>query len=138
MDIKILFVEDDQDVVDTVMLIFNYHWPEAKIIHSYMGKPAIELVKSEDPDAVILDLGLPDISGFDVMRKIRMFSSVPIIILTAHLSEDDIVKALEEEATDYITKPFRHRELLARVQSHVSHWKANELRTLPHGELTLR
>jgi DNA-binding response OmpR family regulator len=134
MNTKILFVEDDKDVVDTVLLIFNYHWPEAQVVHSFLGKPAIDLVKTENPDAVILDLGLPDISGFEVMRQIRLFSSVPIIVLTAHLAEDEIVKALEEEATDYVTKPFRHRELLARVQAHVNRWKMNEIRNfMQHG-----
>jgi DNA-binding response OmpR family regulator len=130
MNVKILLIEDDKEVVETVMLIFSYHWPEAQLVHSLAGQPGIELVKSENPDAVILDLGLPDISGFEVMRQIRLFSSVPIIILTAHSAEDEIVKALEEEATDYVTKPFRHRELLARVQAHVSHWKMTEIRSL--------
>jgi DNA-binding response OmpR family regulator len=130
LNAKILLIEDDKEVVETVLLIFNYHWPEAQLVHSFSGKPGIELVKTENPDAVILDLGLPDISGFDVMRQIRLFSSVPIIILTAHSAEDEIVKALEEEATDYVTKPFRHRELLARVQSHVSQWKVNEIRNI--------
>ncbi|HSW58621.1 MAG TPA: response regulator [Dehalococcoidales bacterium] len=130
MNTKILFVEDDKEVVETVLLIFNYHWPEAHIIHSFLGKPGIELARHENPEAIILDLGLPDISGFEVLRNIRQFSSIPIIVLTAHTAEDEIVKALEEEATDYITKPFRHRELLARVQSHVSHWKMNEIRRI--------
>jgi len=136
MNIKILLIEDDTEVVETLMLIFNYHWPEAQIVHSYTGKPGVELVKTENPDAVILDLGLPDISGFEVMHRIRLFSSVPIIILTAHIAEDEIVQALEEEATDYITKPFRHRELLARVQSHVNHWKMNELRSMTGQEIS--
>lgn len=133
---KILLIEDDKEVVETVLLIFNYHWPDAQVIHSFTGKPGIDLVKNENPDAVILDLGLPDISGFEVMRQIRMFSSVPIIILTAHSAEDEIVKALEEDATDYVTKPFRHRELLARVQSHVSQWKVNEIRNIVNGEIS--
>jgi DNA-binding response OmpR family regulator len=136
MNTKILFIEDDKEVVETVLLIFNYHWPEAQVIHSFLGKPGVALVKTENPDAIILDLGLPDISGFDVMRQIRLFSSVPIIVLTAHSAEDEIVKALEEEATDYITKPFRHRELLARVQSHVSHWKMNEIRNIVNREMS--
>jgi len=130
METKVLIIEDDREVVETVLLIFNYHWPEAKIIYSYLGEPGIEMVKNEKPDAVILDLGLPDLSGFEVMKKIRLFSSVPIIVLTAHSAEDEIVKALEEEATDYVIKPFRHRELLARVQSHVNRWKIGEIRNM--------
>jgi len=135
MNTKILIIEDDREVVETLLFIFNYHMPEAKVIFSYLGKPGVEMVKTEKPDAVILDLGLPDISGFNVMREIRSFSSVPIVILTAHTAEDEIVKALEEEATDYITKPFRHRELLARVQSHINRWKANEIRNMVERKL---
>jgi DNA-binding response OmpR family regulator len=75
-------------------------------------------------------------SGFEVMRQVRLFSSVPIVVLTAHSAEDEIVKALEEEATDYIIKPFRHRELLARVQSHVNRWKMNEIRNIVQREIT--
>jgi DNA-binding response OmpR family regulator len=136
MNTKILFVEDDKEVVDTVLLIFSYHWPEAKVIHSFLGKPAVDLVKTENPDAIILDLGLPDMSGFEVMRNVRLFSSVPIIVLTAHSAEDEIVKALEEEATDYVIKPFRHRELLARVQAHVTRWKMNEIRSIVQRQIT--
>ncbi len=92
-------------------------------------------MKKEKPDAIILDLGLPDISGFEVLREVRLFSSVPIIVLTAHSAEDEVVKALEEEATDYIIKPFRHRELLARVQAHLGRWKANEIRNMIQREI---
>ena len=88
------------------------------------------MAKTEKPDAIILDLGLPDISGFEVMKEIRLVSNVPIIVLTAHTAEDSVVQALEEEATDYVTKPFKHRELLARVQAHVNRWKLNEIRTM--------
>lgn len=130
MNTKILLIEDDKEVVETILLIFKYHWPEAEVVYSYLGEPGVEMVKTENPDALILDIGLPDISGFEVMKKVRLFSSVPIIVLTAHSAEDEIVKALEEEATDYVTKPFRHRELLARVQSHVNRWKINEIRSM--------
>ena len=130
METKILLIEDNREVVDTILFIFSYHWPEAKMVFSYMGKPGIEMVKTEKPDAVILDLGLPDMSGFDVMKEIRMMTDVPIIVLTAHTAEDSIVKAMEEEATESVTKPFKHRELLARVQAHVNRWKTNEIRSM--------
>jgi DNA-binding response OmpR family regulator len=130
MRTKILLIEDDPSVVESVQLLFKIHWTDADLICSYLGKPGIEMVKTEKPDALILDLGLPDISGFEVMKQIRMFSSLPIIVLTAHTAEDEIVKALEEEATDYVTKPFRHRELIARVQAHLSRWMTNEIRSI--------
>jgi DNA-binding response OmpR family regulator len=130
MNTKILLIEDDRELVETILLIFKYHWPEAEIVYSYLGEPGIEMARNENPDALILDIGLPDISGFDVLKKIRLFSSIPIIVLTARSEEDDIVKALELEATDYVFKPFRQRELLARVQSHVNRWKVNEIKTM--------
>ena len=136
MNTKILLIEDDPEVVETILLIFKYHWPEAEVIYSYLGEPGVEMIKTENPDALILDIGLPDISGFEVMKKVRLFSSIPIIILTAHSGEDEIVKALEEEATDYVIKPFRHRELLARVQSHINRWKVNEIRTMVQRKIT--
>jgi DNA-binding response OmpR family regulator len=129
MNTKILLIEDDPAVVESIKLLFKIHWPEAKLIYSHLGKPGIEMVRSEKPDALILDLGLPDISGFEVMRSIRLFSSLPIIVLTAHTAEDEIVKALEEEATDYVIKPFKHRELIARVQAHLNRWMTNEIRS---------
>ena len=67
-------------------------------------------------------------SGFEVLKQIRLFSSIPIIVLTVRSQEDDIVRALEGEANDYVVKPFKQRELLARVQSHVSQWMANEVK----------
>ncbi len=75
------------------------------------------MVESEEPDVVILDLGLPDINGFEVLREIRLFSHVPIIILTVRSEEADIIKGLERGADDYVTKPFRQLELLARVKA---------------------
>ncbi len=136
MNTKILIIEDDREVVETVLLIFNYHWPEAQVLYSYLGKAGLEIAKKENPDAIILDLGLPDISGFDVLKEIRLFSSAPVIVLTAHSAEDEIVKALEEEATDYMIKPFKHRELLARVQSHVNQWKINEIKSMVLRDIT--
>jgi DNA-binding response OmpR family regulator len=127
---KILLIEDDRELVESILLIFNYHWPEAQVIFSYSGEHGIELTQTEDPSAIILDLGLPDMSGFEVLKKIRLFSNIPIIVLTARSSEDDVVKALEQEATDYIIKPFRHRELLARIQSHISRWQLGEIRAM--------
>jgi two-component system, OmpR family, response regulator VicR len=136
MNTKILLIEDDREVVETILLIFKYHWPEAEVVYSYLGEPGVEMIKTENPDALILDIGLPDISGFEVMKKVRLFSSIPIIMLTAHSGEDEIVKALEEEATDYVIKPFRHRELLARVQSHINRWKVNEIRNMVQRKIT--
>ena len=114
---KVLVIEDDKEIVDAISLAFQIRWPEAKVISTRLGQKGVELVESESPDIVILDLGLPDIAGFEVLRQIRLFSAVPTIILTVRAEEADVVKGLEWGADDYITKPFRQLELLARVKS---------------------
>jgi two-component system KDP operon response regulator KdpE len=113
---KVLVIEDDREIVEAISLAFRIRWPEAQLISTHLGEKGTELVEKESPDIVILDLGLPDISGFDVLKQIRLFSSVPIIILTVRADEADIVKGLEWGADDYIVKPFRQLELLSRVQ----------------------
>ena len=114
---KILIIEDDLDIVDTIMLIFEISWPEVKFVSTISGIESIELVKKELPDAVILDLGLPDMDGMDVLQHIRQFSYVPVIILTARTQPDSIVKGLEAGADDYLTKPFDPMVLIARIKS---------------------
>lgn len=113
---KVLVIEDDRDIVEAISLAFKIRWPEARLVSTHLGEKGVELVESESPDVVILDLGLPDMSGFEVLRQIRLFSSVPVIVLTVRAEESDIVKGLEWGADDYITKPFKQLELLSRVQ----------------------
>lgn len=114
---KILVIEDDQQIVEAITLAFQIRWPEAKLISTQQGEKGIELVENEKPDIVILDLGLPDINGYDVLKQIRMFSDLPILILTARTEESDIVKGLEWGADDYMIKPFRQLELLSRIKA---------------------
>ena len=87
-----------------------------KITEASTGKEGIALAASQQPDLVILDLGLPDIDGLDVLHMLREWYQKPIIILSVRNSEDDIVKALDNGANDYLTKPFRTGELLARIR----------------------
>jgi two-component system KDP operon response regulator KdpE len=115
--VKILIIEDDQQIVEAITLAFQIRWPEAKLISTQQGEKGIDLAESEKPDIVILDLGLPDINGFDVLKQIRMFSDIPILILTARSEESDIVKGLEWGADDYMIKPFRQLELLSRIKA---------------------
>jgi two-component system, OmpR family, response regulator VicR len=114
--VKVLIVEDDRDIVEAISLAFQIRWPEASVSSTQLGERGVELVEKESPDIVILDLGLPDISGYEVLKQIRLFSSIPVIILTARSEESDIVKGLELGADDYIVKPFKQLELLSRVQ----------------------
>ena len=114
---KVLLIEDDEKIVSSISVAFRMRWPEAELLSTGLGEEGTDLVETEDPDLVILDLGLPDIDGFDVLRQIRLFSSVPIVILTVKSEEEDMVKGLDWGADDYIVKPFRQLELLARLKS---------------------
>ncbi len=114
---KVLIIEDDREIVEIISLAFQIRWPEAKLASTHLGERGIELVESENPDVVILDLGLVDISGFEVLKRIRLFSAVPILILTVRSDETDIIKGLEWGADDYVVKPFRQLELLSRVKA---------------------
>lgn len=114
---KILIIEDDREIVDSISLAFEKDWPEAEILSTGMGEDGVDLVEAENPDIVILDLGLPDINGFEVLMQLRLFSSVPVIVLTVREAEDDVARALEWGADDYITKPFKKKELLARLKA---------------------
>ncbi len=114
---KALMIEDDQEIVEFVSLAFKVGSPEVELLSTNIGEEGIELVEKESPDIVILDLGLPDIDGFEVLKQIRLFSTVPIIILTVRGEEPDIVRGLEWGADEYVVKPFGQMELLARVKT---------------------
>ncbi len=113
---KILIIEDDQTIVEAISLTLQLNWPDTTLLSAKLGEEGIELLHSEKPDAIILDLGLPDISGFEVLKRIRLFSDTPILILTVRSEESDIVKGLEWGADDYVIKPFRQKELLSRIK----------------------
>ncbi|HEY31579.1 MAG TPA: response regulator transcription factor [Dehalococcoidia bacterium] len=134
---KVLLIEDDREIIDAISLAFKIRWPEAKLVSTRLGQKGVEMVESESPDIVILDLGLPDISGFEVLQQIRLFSQVPTIILTVRSEEADIVKGLEWGADDYITKPFRQLEFLARVRALIRRQETVESETLVYGPLRL-
>ncbi|MFC1860187.1 response regulator transcription factor [Chloroflexota bacterium] len=114
---RILIVEDDANVVEAVSLCLQLRWPKIIISGTAEGIKGIEILKNDAIDAVILDINLPDMDGFEVLSKIRSFSDVPVIILTVRGWEDDQIKGLEMGADDYIVKPFRPRDVIARVNS---------------------
>ena len=114
---KILVIDDDPDIVEVVSLTFEMRWPEAVTVSASDGTSGIDLVEIESPDIIILDIGLPDMDGYEVCKEIRRFSDAPILMLTVRDKEADIVKGLQMGADDYVTKPFKHIELLARVQA---------------------
>ena len=114
---RVLIVEDSTEIIDSVAQTIDLRWPEASLISTTMGETGIEMARSEQPDVIILDLGLPDVDGFQVLQKIRAFSDVPVIILTVRDEEIQKIKGLELGADDYIVKPFSPGEFLARVKA---------------------
>ena len=113
----VLIVEDDPNIVD--ILKFNFE-KEGYITHVAMdGAMGLELALSKNPDLILLDVMLPKMDGFEVLKKVREKSNVPIIMLTAREEEVDKVLGLELGADDYMTKPFSIRELTARVKANL-------------------
>lgn len=114
---KVLIIEDDPGIVEVVSLCFQLRWGGSSLFSAATGAKGLELVEAESPDVVILDIGLPDMDGYQVLREIRRFSSVPVIMLTVRSEDTNIARGLELGADDYIVKPFSHIELIARVQA---------------------
>ncbi|HEU4572429.1 MAG TPA: response regulator transcription factor [Candidatus Limnocylindrales bacterium] len=114
---RILVVDDEPDVVESIRLGFDLQWREVEILGAGDGEAALDLVEREHPDIVLLDIGLPGRDGFEVLRELRTFSDVPVVMLTARDDAMDKVKGLELGADDYVTKPFNHLELMARVRA---------------------
>jgi two-component system KDP operon response regulator KdpE len=114
---RILVVDDEPDVVESVRLGFMLQWRDVDVLGAGEGEAALDVVEREHPDIVLLDVGLPGIDGYEVLRQIRAFSDVPIVMLTARDDAMDKVKGLELGADDYVTKPFNHLELMARVKA---------------------
>lgn len=110
----ILVVEDDKTVQNLMTTTLKAH--DYKYLTAVNGETAILETSSHNPDIILLDLGLPDMDGIDVIKKIRTWSNVPIIIISARSEDMDKVEALDAGADDYLTKPFSVEELLARLR----------------------
>ncbi len=114
---KLLLVDDDADIRASVRLGFELQWRDLDVLEAATAADGLRLVESERPDLVLLDVGLPDGDGYAVLREIRAFSAVPVIMLTARDEPIDKVRGLEAGADDYVGKPFDHLELMARVRA---------------------
>lgn len=110
---RILIIDDELQI--RKLLNISLSARQFKVLEAINGREAISFTGTLKPDAVILDLGLPDISGLEVLREIRTFSDVPVIILSVQDDSEVIVKALDIGADDYVTKPFEPKELVARI-----------------------
>jgi two-component system KDP operon response regulator KdpE len=111
----ILVVDDEERMARFIRL--NLEHDGFRVVEAYKGMQAVQALRDQMPDLVLLDVMLPDVDGFEVLRLIREISSVPVIMLTAKSEEDDRVRGLELGADDYITKPFSPRELVSRVKA---------------------
>ncbi len=134
----ILVVEDEPDMAETIVRALE--WGGYETVTAADGREALERVRSDHPDLVLLDLMLPKIDGLDVCSEIREYSEVPIVMLTARVAEEDRVEGLTRGADDYVTKPFRVRELCARLAAVLRrsrHWDEEE-ETLEIGDLRIR
>ena len=133
----ILVIEDDlaiRNLISTTLEIHQYNF-----LTTHDGENGIMLSASHNPDAILLDLGLPDIDGVKVIKKIRSWSNIPIIVISARSDDFDKIEALDSGANDYLTKPFSVEELLARlrVALRVLNNEKPEASVFMHGDLKI-
>lgn len=116
---SIVVIEDEKAIRNIMKMVFEAN--EYKVYCAETGKEALMQITSHCPDVIILDLGLPDVDGEDIIKRVREWSNTPIIVVSARDRERDKVSALELGADDYITKPFGTAELLVRVKTALRH-----------------
>lgn len=140
MTLKFLIAEDARDVAEVVTFGVRLTWPDCHIRVAANGLEAIDLFMAEPADLVILDVTMPPPDGFEVCRRLREISQVPILMLTARDAMLDKVRALDLGADDYLTKPFDHLELLARLRAlmrRASGQSAQQVANVVAGDLLL-
>ncbi|MDA0798910.1 MAG: response regulator transcription factor [Chloroflexi bacterium] len=114
---KTLIIDDDPDIAEAVSLCFDIRWPNTEVLTARDGETGLRMFKEHGADFVVLDLGLPDMDGIDVCKRLREQSDVAIVMLTARDGRMDVIRGLESGADDFMTKPFDQMELLARARS---------------------
>lgn len=117
--ISVLIIEDEKSICDFIGKILSSQ--DYKVTTASTGKDGLAVLTSSLPDLVLLDLGLPDMDGVDIIKKTREWSSIPIIVISARTQEKEKVAALDAGADDYITKPFGTEELMARIRTAFRH-----------------
>jgi two-component system, OmpR family, alkaline phosphatase synthesis response regulator PhoP len=131
--VRLLVVDDDPDLVDIIAYTLRKDGHQVGVATS--GEEALDLATKDPPEMVILDVMLPGLDGFEVCRRLRQRAALPVILLTARGEEADRVWGLDLGADDYITKPFSHKELLARVRAVAR--RASLARTPDQGSLQI-
>ncbi len=135
MSVRILVVDDDAALSEMIGIVLESEGFEA--VFSADGTSALEMFRQSQPDLVLLDLMLPGIDGIEVCKRIRAESDVPIVMLTAKSDTADVVLGLEAGADDYVPKPFKPRELVARVRARLRRRDDDESETLHVADLTI-
>ncbi len=113
-DVLFLIVEDDKQIRSFIS--FSLKSKQYRSVQATTGKEAINLIVAQNPQIMILDLGLPDMDGLDIIKQVRSFSDMPIIVVSARDQDSEKIEALDAGADDYLTKPFSINELLARLR----------------------
>lgn len=116
---KVMIIEDDRAICNFMRRVLEANDYETVLVHT--GREAMGLLASHCPDVVILDLGLPDVDGVDVLKDLRSWSLMPVVVVSARTDEKEKVLLLDAGADDYITKPFGTSELLARIRTAMRH-----------------
>ncbi len=114
---KVLIVDDDRGIVEAISIGLELQWQEVTVYTAADGEQGLAVFVAEAPDLTLLDVNMPRMNGWEMLRRVREFSDAPVIMLTARGEEMDKVKGLELGADDYLTKPFSHLELFARIKA---------------------
>jgi len=131
----ILLIEDDKAIVNfmnTVLCANQY-----RVLHAQTGREALALISSHCPDVILLDLGLPDMDGLEIIHSVRQWTKTPIIVVSARSREQEKVDALDAGADDYVTKPFGTAELLARIRVLIRQQSKSLTNQLQVGDLVM-
>jgi two-component system KDP operon response regulator KdpE len=116
---NIIIIEDEKNICSFIERILE---PQGyRVVSAYTGKEGLQLINSGHPDLILLDLGLPDIDGLEIIKQVRSWANTPIIVLSARITEESKVSALDLGADDYLTKPFGTDELMARIRTALRH-----------------
>ncbi len=134
-DSTILLIEDDPMIAEP--LLFGLESEGFRVLHAAEGPEGLRLTRDAAPDLILLDVMLPGMDGFQVLRKIRQDSTAPVLMLTAREQEMDRVMGLESGADDYIVKPFSFRELLARVRANLRRANMNRAAAAPPQQIVI-
>jgi DNA-binding response OmpR family regulator len=124
MSINVLIIEHELKAQESIRLAFRFYWPESRVYLPASGEDSLILARKKPVDIILLDTGLPDISSIEVLKQLRSFCQVPVIMLMANKNENIIVKSLKYGADDYLLKPIRQVELIARVRENIKRAKA--------------